>query len=278
MPRAKKDTTTTKSTIKAKQTKGTKKVSKVLKGKTTAAETAKTQDNSFFITNFFSQITSKIGAFSKNGKLQQVQSNKRMVALLLLFLGILLISYFAYKGVVLGWVDYTPITRIQLYSQLEGRYGKEMKDQLVTEALILNESSRRGVRVSDEELGAEVKKIEDQQGGAEKLAQILELQGLSMDELKRQLKYRLMITKMFGENINISDEEINQYYTENKAAFNANSSQTNPDGSAVLGATQEASPTGQLKEEIKGQLKQQKLSDEYSKWLEQAKSSERVKI
>lgn len=183
--------------------------------------------------------------------------NRKKVLLggaLIILAGVL--SVYAYKALVVAWVDKTPITRIELYRQLETRYGREMTDQIITETLIQNEAKERKVSVSDEDVNAEIKKLEDQQGGGDKLDQILSFQGISRDQLTKQIWYQLLIKKMFGEGVVVSDEEVNKYIEENQEN---------------LGEVDE-----KLRQAVKEQLLMQKIGQSFNTWLTENKNSSRV--
>lgn len=193
--------------------------------------------------------------------------SKRVLFLVPVIVGVGIVLFLLYKYFVIAWVDYTPVLRTKFYEQLEAKYGAELKDQMITEQLILNEAKRRNVSVSEEEVSAEVKKLEDQQGGADKLTQILQFQGISMEELRKQLMFQSLIKKMFGENINITDEEINKYIAENEslrgAAANEQSSSANDQGD-------------RLREQAREQLQLEKIGQAFNTWLTEARDSKRV--
>ena len=181
---------------------------------------------------------------------------RRLIVIAIIMAVLIGIIIAVYKYLVIAWVDSKPITRMSYYQQLEGKYGEEIKDQLITESLIESEAKRRNVVVGAEEVDAELKKVEDQQGGADKLAQILQIQGISMEEVRKQLQYQLLIKKMFGQNVTVSDEELNAYLDSNKDRF--------------------PEMTDAIKAEVREQLKLQKISQDFSTWLNEAKSSDRI--
>lgn len=184
------------------------------------------------------------------------KSNKRLLILVAVIIGGGALLFFGYRIMVLGWVDQTPLTRLGMYQQLESRYGKDMLEQMITESLIANEAKNRRVSVSKEELVAEIKKLEDQQGGADKLDQALGFQGMSRNDLEKQIGYQLMIKKMFGQGITVSDEEVTQYIESNKEQLGVVDDKT--------------------KSAIKDQLTMQKIGQAFNTWLTENKSGSRV--
>lgn len=170
----------------------------------------------------------------------------------------LALAVMAYKWLVIAWVDGKPLTRVALYQQLERRYGNDLKEQMIAETLIADEARRRGVTISDEELNAEYQKFVDQFGGAENIDATLQAQGINKDEFKNQIKLQSLIKKMFAPEATVSAEEVDAYITENQAQY------------------AEATDAAKVKEEVTTQLSQQKLSQSFRVWLEQAQSSNRV--
>ena len=119
-------------------------------------------------------FSQKIVNFFKNNKLLYLSG-------LIIVLGVL--GYYLYKFSIIAWVDQTPITRFQVYKELENKYGKDLKEQLISEQLVLSEAKKRGVSVASDEIEKQIKEIETQQGGPEQLKQILEIQGMNMEDL-----------------------------------------------------------------------------------------------
>jgi len=191
--------------------------------------------------------------------------SKRFIALAATIIVLGGLIYLASRYAVIGWVDNRPITRFQLYSNLEKRYGKDTREQLIVEQLILSEAKQKNLTVSDEELTAEIANIEKQQGGAEQLTQILQVQGITQDEFHNLVKLQLYRTKIFGEGVNVTQDQVTKYVEENKDSLPG----------ATAGATQ--ADKDQLNKDVMEQLKQQEISQKFNQWLQTTLQSERVK-
>lgn len=179
-------------------------------------------------------------------------------------LGILIFLFLTYRFLVLAWVDKIPVTRIQLDKRLEDKFGKETKEQIISETLLLSEARKRKVDISKEILNNEIKKITQQQGGQDKLNQILQLQNMNMDEFKDRIRYQLLIEKMFGKEATISAQEVSDYIEKNKEQF--------PET-----INDESSESAKLKSDIESNLKRQKTGQAFNDWLQKNLSSSRVK-
>lgn len=167
-----------------------------------------------------------------------------------------LLLYLSSRYLVVAWVDGKPITKIELYKNIEKRYGKDTREQIIVEKLILSEAAKNKVVVGKEEIGAEMKRIESEQGGAESLSQILEIQGISKEEFESLVRLQLLRLKIFGKDISITDEEVNKYLEDNKNQYKE--------------------VTDKVKEEVKELLKQQKINTSFNNWLKENLKGTRV--
>ncbi len=179
-------------------------------------------------------------------------------ALLLGIVVLVVLAFLLFKWLVVAWVDGKPLTRITLFNELSSKYGEDTREQIISEKLIMAEAQKRNVSVSDGELNAEIKKTEDQVGGKEALQGLLEQQKVKEADFQKQVRIQLLIQKMFEKDASVSAGEVDKYIEENKDTL------------------VEATDTAKLKEDVTSQLKQQKLSQIFSTWLQEALKSSRV--
>lgn len=183
--------------------------------------------------------------------------------LLIVLVAVILLAILGNKFLVVAWVDKKPVTRFEYYANLDKRYGKDLREELIVEKLIDNEAITKKITVTNADIAAEIKKLEDQQGGADKLNQILQMQNLSRDDLNRLIRLQLLRQKLFGAGVNISDDDVNKYVDSNKETF------ASPSGEI----------DGQTKESVREQLKQTKINESFNQWITEAlKSSKVVRI
>lgn len=97
------------------------------------------------------------------------------------------------------------VTKDELYDELVARSGEEVLKELVTLKVLEGE-----YEVSDKEVEKELKKVKDQVG--DEFEQVLTMQGLTEEELKTDLKKSLLQEKAITEDIEISEDEMKQYY------------------------------------------------------------------
>ncbi|MGE5041856.1 MAG: SurA N-terminal domain-containing protein [Candidatus Levyibacteriota bacterium] len=151
------------------------------------------------------------------------------------------------------------ITRLSVDQQLEKTYGKKTLESLITKDLILQEMDKKHITVTDAEVNAEVKKIDDalkKQGRT--LQDALDQQGLTRADLIDQLKIQKMIEKLFAKDATVSDKEVDAYIEQNKDSF----------------PSTEDPKT--LRDSVRTQLQQQKLSGKFQTWLADIQSKAKI--
>lgn len=148
-------------------------------------------------------------------KAKQVRSFMARNSVFFLALVVVLLAGVAYyfKGYfVVATVNGRPIYRYSVVRQLEVQGGQEVLQGKITEALIREEAARRKVEVTEPEIESKVASLQSEfQAQGQDLQQILEIQGMTMDQLKKQIKIQLIVEKMFGSEVDVTEEEVNKY-------------------------------------------------------------------
>ncbi|MBI2056566.1 MAG: SurA N-terminal domain-containing protein [Candidatus Sungbacteria bacterium] len=167
---------------------------------------------------------------------------------------------YMYKGIaVAALVDWRPISRVAVIKQLEKNSGKQALDALIVEKLVQSELKKAGTLVTDEEVSAEIKKIEETiaaQGGT--LDQLLEMEGVTKDELKKQLRTQIQVKKFFADKTAVADEEVSKYIKDNKITVPKEGGE-------------------EFKKQIKEQLEGQKLNQAAGEWVETLRSKASIR-
>jgi foldase protein PrsA len=130
---------------------------------------------------------------------------------------------YIFKGLfIVATVDGSPISRLNIIQKLEKMSGKELLDSFVVEKLIQNEANAKKIVISNDEINAEIKKIEDQiaaQGGT--LDAALSGQGMNKEDLKKQIFLQKELEKLLADKISVTDDEVAQYIKDNKISVPA---------------------------------------------------------
>lgn len=200
-----------------------------------------------------------IKPISEQRERNRVQMKRSYIIIALSVLVLLGLLYLLRSVFVAAMVNGQPITRLSVVRDLEKQSGKQALDTIITKTLITQEAKKEHVTVSQSEIDAEMKKIEDnvkQQG--QTLDQVLASQGMDRSGLEDQIRVQKEIEKMLGKNITVTDKEVNDYIAKNKDALGSD-------------------PTSQsTKDSVKQQLTQQKLSDKFQTWIQDLKKKAHI--
>jgi len=193
-----------------------------------------------------------------------VRTNKRKLnlkkyrtpAMITVSLLVLLGATYHLKGIfVAAVVDGSPIGRLSVIRELEKQAGSQALDRLVTKKLVDAEVVRKKIAVSQSDMDAEVKKIEEsvtKQGGT--LAEALKQQGMTEADLREQMLLQKQLEKILGDKVKVTDNDVAQYMAQSK-------------GPAPAGMSEE-----EFRDQIREQLKGQKFNVEVGKWISAAKA------
>jgi len=195
-------------------------------------------------------------AYKKSIKIK-ISIKTAIIIVVIIALGVLA---YIYKGLfIAATVNGSPISRLAIIQELEKASGKNLLDSLIIEKLVQNEANAKKITVSNDEINGEIKKIEDRvvaQGST--LNAALAAQGMTMEDLKKQIILQKEVEKMVADKINVTDEEVTQYIKDNAISI--------PEG-------QEATTTAQIKDE----LRNQKLNKEAAALITTLKSQAKIR-
>lgn len=165
-----------------------------------------------------------------------------------------------YKGlIVAATVNGQPVSRIAVLKELEKEGGKQVLGTFVTNQLILQEAKKEKVSVTQNEIDDQINKItESLKSSGQDLNSALAAQGMTKADLEDQVKLQLLVQKMAGKNISVSDTEISDYFNKNKATY--------PKGTKLES----------VKDQIKSDLTNQKMSEAVNSWLTDLRSKAKI--
>lgn len=179
---------------------------------------------------------------------QRVKS-RRFLTLFLIIVFALLIYSFKNQFLV-ATVNGEPIWRLTLIRELEKEGGKRTLDALVAKTLVLQEAKKKSVVVSSEELNQELKNMEEvlvQQG--QNMDQLLAAQEMTRQDLAEQVRLQKLVEKLLGKEIEVSDEEVRDYFEKNKSMMPKDAKLED------------------FQEEIKRNLRQEKMNEKIQSWM-----------
>lgn len=194
---------------------------------------------------------------SRKIELKKIDSKKLVKALI--FLLILALAYLIKDEVIVASVNGKPITRIALIRNLEKQNAASTLENMTLQMLVEQQLKKEGVKVSDEEMEAELKKIEEQlTAQGQNLDDLLKAQGLTRAAVKEQLALSKGMEILLADKVAVSAEEVTAYFEENKE---------------LLGKDLKFED---IKADIENQLKQQKLATEQQKWFAELKKNAKI--
>ncbi len=129
-----------------------------------------------------------------------------------------LVIYYSQRGEVVATVNGEKIYKNDLYEAMISSGGKEMLNQLISKELIIQESKRQGIEVSKEEIDQELNKFTEELGAY--FDQFLEQSNMTKEQLRKELEINQCLRKMALEQIEISDQDLEAYFEENRDKFN----------------------------------------------------------
>jgi len=177
----------------------------------------------------------------------------------LIFLLILAVVYLIKDEVIVASVNGKPVTRWSLIRNLEKQSASTVLENMTLQMLVEQKLKEAGIKVSDEEMEAELAKIEEQLAAqGQNLDDLLKAQGLTRTTVKEQLALSKGMEMLLSDKVVVTEEEITAYFEENKEAI----------GTEVK--------FEDIKADIENQLKQQKLSTEQQKWFAEIKKSAKI--
>ncbi len=142
-------------------------------------------------------------------------------AYMLALVGFLLVMAYYFKHyVVAAMVNNKPISRLSVVKELEKQGGKQALDSLVTQELIKQEAKKKGITVNDQDVEKKMAELDTQfKAQGQSLDQVLETQGTTKDAIKGQLKVQVMLEKLLGDKIKVTEKEIDEAYEQQKELF-----------------------------------------------------------
>lgn len=192
-----------------------------------------------------------------NKKLRKIKLKIVVIFVVIIALGVL--AYTAKGLLVVATVNGSPISRLAVVRILEKESGKGLLDSLIIEKLIQTEASAQNIVISDEEVDAEIKKIEDQiVASGDTFEAALAQQGMNPDDLKKQLKVQKQVEKLLADKIKVTDQEVAQYISDNQTVI--------PEGQEAV-----------IREQIKSQLSSQKINVEAQALISDLKAKAKIK-
>jgi len=120
---------------------------------------------------------------------------------------------------IVASVNGKQITLAEYYQRLEQEAGAIILNQMIIEELLLQKQIETNIEVTEDDLSMALIEIITQVGGFEGLQYYLYQTGMSEDEFLAQLELNILISKLAENEVQVTDEEIEAWFYENKNLF-----------------------------------------------------------
>lgn len=153
--------------------------------------------------------------------IEKIFSSKKTLGILaaLVVVAVAVFIFLSMRSEVVAKVGKESITKDNLYTFFVEQNGEAALDTLITKNLIEQEVEKEKVSVSKKDIDAELQELIDSYGGEETFNQQLATSGLTMEDVESDVKTNLQIEKILEPLIEITDEEMQTYFDENKDSF-----------------------------------------------------------
>lgn len=156
--------------------------------------------------------------------------NKRAISyvvLLVLLVGVITITGCSAEGEssdksngeVVAEVNGEKIDKEELYDLMLKQNGPQILDALIVQKIVDFEMEKQKIEVSDEDVKAELDKMKERYGGEDSFNMALVQSGITEEDMKEDLKMNLKLKTLVEPYIEISEEDMKNYFEENKENF-----------------------------------------------------------
>ncbi|MBB3109342.1 foldase protein PrsA [Paenibacillus phyllosphaerae] len=116
-------------------------------------------------------------------------------------------------------VNGAKITKDQLYDTMISYGGGSMLDSLISDELLKQEADKAGIAVTDADIEKEIEAIKKSFTTEDEFNAWLQNYGMTMDSFREQVPQQVMLRKILEPQTGVTDEQVKQYYEDNKASY-----------------------------------------------------------
>lgn len=120
---------------------------------------------------------------------------------------------------VVSVVNNKPIWSWQLNKTMMDRFGKQTLEGMISEELISEEAKKQGVVVTPQDLALKQAEILKTLGQNVSIDELLKYQGITRAEFDNQIRLQLLVQKILGKDIAITETDVDDYVTKNRATL-----------------------------------------------------------
>jgi parvulin-like peptidyl-prolyl isomerase len=196
-------------------------------------------------------------------KAMETQKKRKGINKTALILGVIILLfallYIFRSAFLVAFVNGQPVSTSEFNHQMQVDAGQKAMSEVVEKKLIFQEAQKKNITISDSDVNKQITSITatlKKQG--QTLDQALAAKGLSKQDLVDQIKIKLIVDKILGPQVKVSDKDVQDYIDKNKEQF----------GSTEINASMKAG--------IKQQMTQQKLQDKFTTWVQDLQTKAKI--
>lgn len=176
-------------------------------------------------------------------------------------LGLILAGLYYARGLfVVAIVNGQPVTRYEVIRDLENQAGQGTVDALVSKRLVRMEAEKMGITISQSNIDARIKTIEDDlKSSGQTLDELLKAQGVTRAEVEEQTELQLMLKKLLADKVKVSDSEVDAALEQQKDG--------KPDDMS----------DAEFKKQIRSSLEEQKFAFEAQSYIQELQNKADIK-
>ncbi len=122
---------------------------------------------------------------------------------------------------IVGTVNKSPVSRWELNAKMSDKYASQTFEEIVSERLLNENLKKNKIEVTSQEVQDELVKIKAQYGGEEQFKAAIVQFGMTEEKALKSIEQSIGLKKLIEaiSKIEISDEVISKYFTDNKANY-----------------------------------------------------------
>lgn len=138
-----------------------------------------------------------------------------------LVIAIILVAAFMFKkdNSYVAKVGDEKIMLDELHEELVDQYGEKVLETLILKKVVEMETKKQGIEVTQDEIDEEMQFFYDQYGGEESFLSLLNMSGITKEKYEADIKEYLSLNKLLEKRITVTEEEMKEYFEENKEDF-----------------------------------------------------------
>lgn len=125
----------------------------------------------------------------------------------------------ANKAEAVATVNGEEITKDQLYENMDPSMKQSALDQMISDKLVEQEAVKQNIEITESDVDQEIAMYEKSFGSIEKLEEALKSSSMTMEALREDIHRELLLTKLLGSQITVTDDDVKQIFDDNKSAF-----------------------------------------------------------